>query len=521
MAGYFDLFIGDEVQEFKAKGSAQGLAAGSLAEACGKALTLTGTIAGGYSSTLFYLLYRFSPLIRREFGYHEEGKWIGRYGILERITKKDPDAYTEDGRQSRRRNFVTRTVERPGISPAALFHLISQTVFLRLSDVSQSLPSYKERVMLVPLDQEGWNEATSQAKAYHQLARELRQAVVKALREGSKRLLATYLQSLLAYPDGCCKGETVVDRATGSVLACAPALPEEVLYPKERALVDLVRRERERGRRVLVYVTHTETRDITPRLSALLQREGFRVAVLKANTVAPDRREEWVAARVREGLDVMLAHPRLLSTGLDLVEFASVVWLQVDYSVYTVRQASRRVWRIGQNAPVEVTFMVYEGTLQAEALALVAAKARASLMIEGDLPEEGLAALQPDGGDVYLALARRLAEAGAAGGTHAQSLEALFAEARLREDDDDRPLVDTRWEDDLDSQVEPTEVHALTGIGSATDLQRFGSTEATGPASDEQQTAKVVTFEELAGLLRRRRVRPKPVPEGQLTLFGS
>ena len=34
----------------------------------------------------------------------------------------------------------------------------------------------------------------------------LRQALAEALAKGSKRLLATYLQTLLAYPDGCNPG---------------------------------------------------------------------------------------------------------------------------------------------------------------------------------------------------------------------------------------------------------------------------------------------------------------------------
>ena len=38
---------------------------------------------------------------------------------------------------------------------------------------------------------------------------------------------------------------------------------EEKLYPKEKALIDLVAAERLEGRRVLVYVTHTGTRDCT------------------------------------------------------------------------------------------------------------------------------------------------------------------------------------------------------------------------------------------------------------------
>ena len=42
--------------------------------------------------------------------------------------------------------------------------------------------------------------------------------------------------------------------------------------------------------------------------------------------------------------------------------------MEIDYSVYVLRQLSRRSWRIGQRQPVEVTFLTHEGTLQAEAL---------------------------------------------------------------------------------------------------------------------------------------------------------
>lgn len=55
---------------------------------------------------------------RLEFGYRDEAKWVGRYGIVKRITKRDPDAYTDDGRHSKRRGYLPRTVEKPGVSPA-------------------------------------------------------------------------------------------------------------------------------------------------------------------------------------------------------------------------------------------------------------------------------------------------------------------------------------------------------------------------------------------------------------------
>lgn len=104
--------------------------------------------------------------------------------------------------------------------------------------------------------------------------------------------------------------------------------------------------------------------------------------------------------------------------------------LASDLPYYTLRQASRRSWRIGSRFPVEVSFLVYDGTLQAEALALVAAKLRAALLVEGELPEDGLGDLAGGGEDVFLALARRLAGQTSGEG---HSLEALFAEARATE----------------------------------------------------------------------------------------
>ena len=175
------------------------------------------------------------------------------------------------------------------------------------------------------------------------------------------------------------------DPRTGDVIVQVPPLSEEKLYPKEKALVDLVAAERLEGRRVLVYVTHTGTRDITGRMDDILTRHGFRVAVMKADAVAPNRREAWVADRVKEGIDVLICHPRLVQTGLDLIDFPTIVWDETDYSVYVVRQASRRSWRIGQTRPVKVVFMSYRNTLQADALKLVAKKMQSSLAVEGEL----------------------------------------------------------------------------------------------------------------------------------------
>ena len=106
-----------------------------------------------------------------------------------------------------------------------------------------------------------------------------------------------------------------------------------------------------------------------------------------------------------------------------------------------MRQASRRSWRIGQTAPVQVVFMAYRNTLQADALQLVAQKLQSSLAVEGELPEDGLAAYGDDGDDLMLALARKIV----AGEEDAGSVESVFAQAQQVAADAEALLVDDGW----------------------------------------------------------------------------
>ena len=152
------------------------------------------------------------------------------------------------------------------------------------------------------------------------------------------------------------------------------------------------------------------------------------VAMLKADTVAPDRRETWVEERVKQGVDVVICHPRLVQTGLDLIDFPTLVWYETDYSVYVMRQASRRSWRIGQTRPVKVVFMAYRNTLQADALKLVSKKLQSSLAVEGELPEDGLAAFGGRGRHLMQALARQIVSGEES--DDGASVEQVFAQAR-------------------------------------------------------------------------------------------
>ena len=71
-----------------------------------------------------------------------------------------------------------------------------------------------------------------------------------------------------------------------------------------------------------------------------MTRHGFRAAVMKADAVAPEKREAWVAEKVEQGIDVLLCHPRLVQTGLDLIDFPTIVWDEIEFSVFQSTQES-------------------------------------------------------------------------------------------------------------------------------------------------------------------------------------
>ena len=287
MKGFFDLLIGDEVHEYKGRGSAQGIAAGVLADVCGKSLSLSGTLMGGYSSTLFHLLYRFSPELRTDFERSDEHRWIQRYGFEEVTVGKDDDDAVEDGRNSRRRKFRKVVRERPGLVPSALFHIIGNTVFLRLADVASGLPGYDEQILLSSMDSEEDATGYSQRSAYNTVYEELR----LKLAEGSQGWLEAAAGDLPANPPGLPRGlhkggdglrppERGRDRP-----GAAPQRGEAV--PEGEGPGGPGGRRADGGPQGAGLLTHTGTRDITERMDDMLTRHGFRVAVMKADAVAP------------------------------------------------------------------------------------------------------------------------------------------------------------------------------------------------------------------------------------------
>ena len=405
MDGFFDYAIADEVHELKGGDTAQGNALGTLAASARHIAVLTGTLLGGYADELFNILFRLesSRMLEEGFECGDAGvrAFTEIYGLLEKITVIEP----ADNACSEAR-VTTRVRHRPGASPLLFGRfLMSLGAFVSLEDISDALPPYREEIVSVEMDE-------PLKKAYE----EIEQDIKKALREhrGNQSVASVALNALLAYPDrpfgfGDLIGREFnpeTQRREPFLIAATRDLDQDFVYAKERRLVEEIKSSLERGRKVQVYAVYTQKRDVTRRLERILAKEGIRVAVLTTE-VAPELREAWYERQLRAGVQVVIAHPRLVQTGLDLWSFPDIFFYETGYSIYTLRQASRRSWRIGQKNNVNVKFFFYTGTMQETCLRLMGKKLLVSLAMEGKFATDGLQAID-EGDDILMAMAREL-----------------------------------------------------------------------------------------------------------------
>src|SRR5262249_12615447 len=266
---------------------------------------------------------------------------------------------------------------------------------------------YEETYVSVPMD-------PLMTDAYRELEDDIR----KALKEhkGNRSVLSTMLNTLLLYPDhpyglGTLYGrefDSDVGRNIRFVIAQTRDIPKHHLYAKERKLIEEIREELAEGRRCQVFAVYTQKHDVTARLQRILNNEGVRTAILRAS-VDTSKREAWYARQVKEGVQVVISHPKLVETGLDLLEFPTIIFYESGYSLHTLRQASRRSWRIGQRRPVRVKFLCYEATMQTGCLRLMGKKLLVALTMEGKFAGEGLQNIDEDD-DMLSAMARELVE---------------------------------------------------------------------------------------------------------------
>lgn len=381
-----DGVIADELHLFKGD-SGQGNAMATLIGCAKKVIGMTATLINGYSSGMFYLLYRISSqlMIADNKPYDKPEFFNNEYGVTETVYQlSDEGEYNANSRNSKKK--ALRTKQKPGVSPLVYSRfLIDSAVFLSLNDMGKELPEYEE----IPV---ALNMREDIAKEYERIEGEY----IKVMRSWGKnpmRLMSKFMSLLTIYPDQPYANAPIMYPGSGEPVVVPKDLSDiSELHEKDIAVLDIVRRKVENGDKVLIYTSWVGI-DTQEKLTNILTENGYKSAVLK-NTVSPDKREEWVANRLSEGIDVLITNGSLVETGLDLNAFTTIIYYNIGYNLYTFRQSSRRSWRINQTAPrVEVYILYYKGVLQERAIKLMAAKLAAATLVEGNFTDEGLASM--------------------------------------------------------------------------------------------------------------------------------
>lgn len=387
----FDLGIFDEVHQAKAEGSGRGDAYAQMVKACKKRLNLSGTITNGKASSVQMILWRTDPkeLINDGFSYKTGSiEFASRYGALQKIE------FVEDGDQginTRQIRTQRQPVEIPGISPKlSVAHLFDRTIYIGLGDLGLPLVELEEKPIFIKMDKE-------HEEAYLPFHNTLYEKAKEVARKGSMSGLAQFTPATVNYADYPNEGACVeiVDGYDGFgnpniITIKAPALGKDYYNAKERALVKYVREELDQNRGCVIYANYTSKYKIDQRIKKVLADHGIESALLKADTPT-DKRVEWLAKRAQEGCKVIICNMSLVEVGLDLLNWPSCFFMQLNFEVNKIRQAGRRNWRIGQYHKCKTFYFVMDGTQQVEVLKRVMKGRGHALLQEGKIDRSELA----------------------------------------------------------------------------------------------------------------------------------
>jgi hypothetical protein len=153
MPEWFDYAIADEIHQL-AGDTAQGNALGVLNRTARWFLGLTGTLLSGYADDLFNTLFRTDARRMTEDGYEwgstGRERFTRDFGVIETIER----ITVEDNACSKKTQKTVAIKRKPGASPL-LFgkYLMDHCAFIGLEDISDGLPSYREEVVPVAMEE--------------------------------------------------------------------------------------------------------------------------------------------------------------------------------------------------------------------------------------------------------------------------------------------------------------------------------------------------------------------------------
>lgn len=425
-----DFFIPDEVHELASADTMQGTTFGTLVASAHYTLTLTGTLIGGMARDIHAICWRMFPERMIERGMRlqtsdkrtsnpikaNETSFTEIYGVMERRevrTMFDSAHIAKRGKIGRKKQGGHQSSRpRPGISPNLYTHfLLGRAGFMRLDELGE-LPPFKRELISVTPDSDVRAEYGKIDGAYQGLIKQyMYNKKMSTLATMRIQVLDQFLDCPYGWGTIHCPEYDDDGNFIQHIEVCTPEnKPVNYYGPKDYKTLELVKKEVSEGRKCCVFPIFVGKKNVRPKIEKILTENGFRVKQMPDN-IAPNRREEWIE-RNKHKVDVLIVHPKRVMTGLDLIDFPTLIWYQVGYSTHVLRQASHRARRLIQENECRVFYLYHEGTIQEQAIQLMGEKESASQALEGKFDTEALKALMNGGenDDILSALANSLGE---------------------------------------------------------------------------------------------------------------
>jgi len=267
-------------------------------------------------------------------------------------------------------------------------------------------------------------------------------------------------------------------------------------------LIDLLTEELANGRPCVVYLRQTATRDIQPRIEALIRQHvpGAVPYILK-NTVSAERREKVIEQQVAGGANIIICNPELTKTGLDLIFAPTIIYAEIVFNLSTMMQAAARSYRLNQtHKHCKVIYLYYEGTMEHTAVQLMSRKQRAAKLLTGDVGLTGLDAITEGEGGFEQALLDAIAKDEAlidpsemfkasAGQSEIDAEDAAYWNVEVGEDEVEEPALVAHADPVVQAAIE------LGGVLMADDQQRQQVPKPVAKATTTQSdTARLVRY---------------------------
>ena len=376
--GLVDTFIADEVHLYSSSQSYQSEAFGDIVKAAKRTIALTGTLLNGYSSSIYHILFRMYPKLFTEKGYtySSVNKFADDFGsICTTIT-------TSENTRPKKSKKIT-----PGVSPKIFTDfLLDKSVFVSLSDMNAEMANYKEVPVAIDLTSEEREE-------YDKIMKQVKERIENNV-SGRFDSVFQMIQRTNMYLDQPFDTPPIVSSEGETLLKYRNLfedndLKEDYTSAKDEKLFEIAKDKIDRGENVLIYVNYVNSTNCVKRLKKMFELAEIPTSVLTSSVAAKDR-EQWIDEAVKNGCRILICNPSLVETGLDLLAFTNIIFYQMGYNLFTMRQASRRSLRLNQTNNVTVYFLYFKDTIQESVLSLMASKLQASMAIEGKFSKEGL-----------------------------------------------------------------------------------------------------------------------------------